>query len=144
MRKLNPEISIGFLVATIFWIGVLGWQASYAPTETERQKCHDVAHKSEECKTLWEKTTTDPVAFFTLVLAISTIGLWGATIFLYRAGEKQIKVAQIGSNAADRSARRNRPSIAHYQTPPGESESWRRDKRWESLRALRRWRRHPF
>jgi hypothetical protein len=110
MRKtLNPEISLGFLAATVLWIGVLGWQASYAPTEIERQKCyaaaHEAGHKSEECKTFWERTTTDPVAFFTLVLAISTVGLWGATIFLYRAGERQIKVAEIGAKAADRSAR---------------------------------------
>lgn len=96
--KLNPLIAIGFLVATLFWAGVLGWQASYAPTEIEKQKCYAAAHesgsKSEECKTLWEKTTSDPVAFFTFVLAVSTIGLWGATIFLYRAGEKQIGLAR--------------------------------------------------
>jgi hypothetical protein len=104
MKTLNPQIAIGFLTATVFWIGVLGWQASYAPTEIEKQKCYDAAHKSghksEECKTFWDKATTDPVAFFTLVLAVSTIGLWGATIFLYRAGEKQIAVAGRAADAA--------------------------------------------
>jgi hypothetical protein len=89
-RHLNPEIVFGFLIATVFWIGILGWQAAYAPTEVEKQKCYEAAetagHKSEECKTLWERTTSDPVAFFTLwlviftgVLAVSTIGLWFVT-----------------------------------------------------------------
>jgi hypothetical protein len=57
MRKwLNAEIALGFLVATIFWAGVLGWQAAYAPTEREKQECRDTAtksgHKTEECKSL--------------------------------------------------------------------------------------------
>jgi hypothetical protein len=92
-RWLRAEIVFGFMIGSVFWTAVLGWQAAYAPTDAEKQKCYDAAHnaghKSEECKALWEKTTSDPVAFFTLVLAISTIGLWVATVFLYRAGERQ-------------------------------------------------------
>src|ERR1700730_18561949 len=109
LRRLNPEISLGALLATIFWIGVLGWQSSYSLTEIEKQECQETAkkngRKAEDCKTLWEKTTSDPVALFTFVLAISTIGLWGATVFLYRAGERQIAVARTAANAADLSAR---------------------------------------
>jgi len=94
-RWLRAEIVLGFLIGSVFWAAVLGWQAAYAPTDAEKQKCYDAAHKaghkSEECKALWEKTTSDPVAFFTLVLAISTIGLWVATVFLYRAGERQFR-----------------------------------------------------
>src|SRR5215211_5224762 len=67
--------------------GVLGWQASFAPTEQQKNECYEAAkksgHKTEESKTLWEKTTTDPVAFFTFVLSASTIGLWIATIGLF-------------------------------------------------------------
>lgn len=100
-RWVRAEIVFGFLIATVFWTGILGWQAAYAPTDAEKQKCYDAAahsgHKSEECKSLWERTTSDPVAFFTLVLAISTIGLWGATIFLYRAGERQFRHARRAS-----------------------------------------------
>ena len=61
----------------------LGWQASYRPTDDERSQCERSTsgdtHKSDECKNLWERTTTDPVAFFTFVLSISTIGLWFVT-----------------------------------------------------------------
>src|SRR5439155_17726172 len=84
--------------ASIFWACVLGWQASYAPTEIEKQACYQAAeksgHKIEECKTWWERATTDPVAVFTLVLAFSTIGLWIATVGLYLAGEGQLKLAR--------------------------------------------------
>ncbi|WP_454649276.1 hypothetical protein [Bradyrhizobium liaoningense] len=95
---LRAEIVFGFLIATALWAGVLGWQAANALTDAEKQKCYEAAdqahRKTEECKTFWERTTTDPVAFFTLVLAISTIGLWVATILLYRAGEKQSRHAR--------------------------------------------------
>src|SRR4051812_35618615 len=86
-RWVNAEIALGFLLATIFWTGVLGWQAAYAPTEREKQECRDAAaksgHKTEECKSVWERTTSDPVALYTFglflftgVLGLSTIGLW--------------------------------------------------------------------
>jgi hypothetical protein len=88
----------GFLIATVFWIVVLGWQAAYAPTEMEKQQCYEAAqkssHKSEECKTLWERTTSDPVAFFTFWLVISTIGLGISTVMLWLAGEKQFRHAR--------------------------------------------------
>jgi hypothetical protein len=90
------ELVLGALLATVVWVGVLGWQASYAPTEIEKQECYEAAkkaaHKTEECKSLWEKTTTDPVAFFTFVLSVSTIGLWVATAIgiFNQSGETQI------------------------------------------------------
>jgi hypothetical protein len=31
---------VGFLIATLFWIGILGWQAAYAPTEMKKP-CRD-------------------------------------------------------------------------------------------------------
>jgi hypothetical protein len=93
-RWLNPEIALGFLLATLFWIGVLGWQSAYEPTDREEQECHDAFQKAgrkpEECKSLWEKTTTDPVAFFTLVLSISTIALWRATRSSVRVAERAL------------------------------------------------------
>lgn len=90
LNRLNPEMILGFLLATVFWAAVLGWQASYSPTEREKQECAETAkksgHKTEDCKTFWEKTTNDPIALstfgtfiFTGVLGISTIFLWGAT-----------------------------------------------------------------
>src|SRR6202035_1420727 len=57
-RLLNPELALGFLIATLLWIGVLGWQASYAPTNSEKRQCEETArksgHRSEECKSVWE------------------------------------------------------------------------------------------
>ena len=98
LRQANPEIVFGFLAATVFWIGILGWQAAYSPSEIERRQCEDTAqhsgHKTEECKTLWERTTSDPVAFFTFWLVVSTVGLAVSTIMLWRAGEKQFRLAR--------------------------------------------------
>jgi hypothetical protein len=100
---------VGFLIATLFWIGILGWQAAYAPTEMEKQKCYEAAHngghKSEECKSLWERTTSDPVAFFTLWLVIFTAGLTVSTVLLWRAGEKQFRHARIASMRQSRDMR---------------------------------------
>lgn len=98
LKKLNPEIALGFLLATIVWIGVLGWSLSYTPPEIEKQTCYETArktgHKAEECKTLWERTTSDPVAFFTFVLSISTIALFATTVALWRVTRKSADVAE--------------------------------------------------
>jgi hypothetical protein len=100
-RWLRAEIVFGFLIATAFWACVLGWQAANAPTDAEKQKCYESAeksgHRTEECKTLWERTTSDPVAFFTFWLVVSTIGLGISTILLWRAGEKQFRHARRSS-----------------------------------------------
>jgi hypothetical protein len=106
LRLLNAEIVIGFLIATVVWIGVLGWQAAYAPTEIEKQKCQETtekeSRKAEECKSIWEKTTTDPVAFFNLWLVIFTGGLTISTVMLWLAGEKQIEFLRESSEAQSR------------------------------------------
>jgi hypothetical protein len=99
-RWLNPEIVVGFLAATVLWAGVLGWQAAYAPTEMEKQECYETAkksgHKTEECKSIWERTTTDPVALFTFGLFIFTAVLGGATIGLLSATNRTAKIAERG------------------------------------------------
>jgi hypothetical protein len=45
------------------------------------------------------------IAAFTIVLAISTIGLWRSTKKLWEAGEKQIAVAAFAANSSEQSAR---------------------------------------
>jgi hypothetical protein len=106
VKRLNPEISLGFLVASLFWIGVVGWQSSHAPAEKQNAECYEAAkktgYKNEECKTFWERTTNDPIALFNLILAFSTVGLWIATISLYRAGEKQLGLARDEFDATHR------------------------------------------
>jgi hypothetical protein len=95
---LRAEIVFGFLIATVFWAAVLGWQAAYAPTDAQKQQCYDAAersgHKTEECKSIWERTTSDPVAFFTFWLVISTVGLGASTLLLWFAGERQLRHAR--------------------------------------------------
>lgn len=104
-RIFNGEIALGFMLATLFWIAVLGWQAAYAPTDKEKQECYEAAkksgHKTEECKTLWERTTSDPITLYTFgtfiftgVLAASTIFLWIATRSTAIGGERAANIAQ--------------------------------------------------
>jgi hypothetical protein len=97
-RLTNGEFVLAILVASLFWIAVLVWATSYSPTDPEKEACYQAAaksgHSTEECKSFWEKATSDPIAMFTFVLASSTIGLWGATIGLYLAGEKQFRLAR--------------------------------------------------
>jgi len=101
----TPEIVLGMLYASALWAGIWGWSDSYAPTDKQKQECYDttkkLSQKSDECKSFWERTTSDPVALFTLVLALSTIGLGVATIGLYRAGQRQLRLAK---ETADRQA----------------------------------------
>ena len=99
LRKLiNGEIGIGVAIASLFWIFALIWGTSYVPTGPEKEACYQSAAKSgrsaDECKSFWEKTTSDPIAFFTLVLAFSTVGLWVATICFYFSGQKQFGLAR--------------------------------------------------
>jgi hypothetical protein len=94
-RLTNGEFVLAILGASLFWIAVLGWTTSYAPTDPQKDACYQSVAKSghnvDECKSFWEKATSDPVAAFTCVLAISTVGLWIATIGLFFAGERQLK-----------------------------------------------------
>jgi hypothetical protein len=97
-RLINGEIAVGFAFATLFWIVVVGWTTSYSPTDSEKEACYQAAARSgrntDECEAFWKKTTSDPVALFTLVLAFSTVGLWIATLGLYFAGKRQLKLAK--------------------------------------------------
>jgi hypothetical protein len=97
---------LGALLASAILGGFWGWSARYAPTAKQKEECYDAAkqsgQKSDECKTFWERTTSDPVDLFTLVLAASTIGLWVATIALYIAAEKAARSARDALDLANR------------------------------------------
>jgi hypothetical protein len=83
LRKLNHEIVLGFLLASLFWIGVLGRQAWHSTDSKHAEECIEIAKKAgfktDECKTFLERSASDPVAAFTLVLSLSTIALWLVT-----------------------------------------------------------------
>lgn len=118
LRWLNPEIAIGFLTASVFWLVVLGWQTAYSLTDVQKKECYDAAkqrgYKAEECKTLWERTTSDPVALFTFVLSISTIGLW---IVTWRAGTRQSGDMQESIRIANRSAEAAEKALSTLEIP---------------------------
>jgi hypothetical protein len=50
-------------------------------------------------------------AAFTVVLAVSTIGLWNATRQLWKAGERQIELARLTAEAAQASAEASRSAV---------------------------------
>jgi hypothetical protein len=90
MRNLNPEIALGFLVATIFWIAVLGWQSSSQATTLN--------------EFFSAKLTDWLLAILTFFLVLFTYRLWRSTDKLWGAGEKQIAVARDSADAAKEAA----------------------------------------
>jgi hypothetical protein len=97
-RLINGEIAFGFFCAGLFWMAVLGWVTSFTPTTQEKESCYQAAAKTGSdtngCKSFWEKTSSDPVALFTLVLAFANIGMWFATIGLYQGNKSQLRLAR--------------------------------------------------
>lgn len=89
---MSRLVAIWVCFAAVMGFAVGGsFISAIAPiSEVEKQRCYqgaDAGHyKADECKTFWERSTTDPVAFYTLglfvftgVLAVSTAFLWDAT-----------------------------------------------------------------
>lgn len=84
--------------------GSFVWGVLYAPPEqyaAHSEHADSGSTKKEHKNDFWEKAVDDPVAYFTFwlvaftgVLAVSTAGLWIATIWLYRAGERQLEFLQ--------------------------------------------------
>jgi hypothetical protein len=97
-KLIRGKIAFGFFCAGVFWLAVLGWAASFAPDPDKEKACYQAAAKTgsdtEKCKTLWERTTTDPVALFTFVLSLATIKLWIATLSGIRRQSNETKILQ--------------------------------------------------
>jgi hypothetical protein len=108
LKRPSPEIPLGFLIASLFWIGVVAWQSSYAPTENEKQKCYEDAvrngHKSDECKSFWERTTSDPVAFFTFTLTAVTLALGAISVRQFHYLKRSDVTARLSAKAAQQAA----------------------------------------
>jgi hypothetical protein len=110
------EIALGFLFATLFWTGVLLWSS---PQHSEPPQQSQTEHATEPKN---QKDITDErlanytllLAWFTGILAASTIGLWVVT---WRASIKQsedMKASILASTAAVEVA--NRAHIAEHRT----------------------------
>jgi hypothetical protein len=98
-RHRVPEIVIGFLLATGFWACVqLFAQQAAGP----QQHSAAVATRTSSAKSIWEKTTEDPVALYTLVLSLFSGLLVVVTVGLIWVGWRQ---ARLTREIADRQVR---------------------------------------
>jgi hypothetical protein len=101
MKRLNPDILIGLLLASLFWVGVFVWQSSQPPNRASETSQHCEGTKSECAKA----ATDERIADYTWWLALLTGALVTVSAvqgyFLLRSD----KTARIAANAADRSAR---------------------------------------
>ena len=108
MKWPNPEIPLGFLVASVFWISVFLWQSSHSASEHEKEQCYDEAkhlgHKAEEYQEFLERTTSDPVAFFTLTLTFATIALGAISLRQFYYLSRSDATARMAAEAARDSA----------------------------------------
>jgi len=77
-------------------------------SEDERQHCYEqakeIGHKTEECMNLWERTTSDPVAFFTFTLTIATLALVAVSLRQFHYLKRSDITARIAAEAARKSA----------------------------------------
>jgi hypothetical protein len=90
-----PEIFLGaWMAVAIFAMGLVvssAWRTSQPiHTQSSEPASHE-AKKGELPQSFWERTTTDPVAFFTLVMAgltgvivVANVGLWIVTVWTLR------------------------------------------------------------
>lgn len=100
------------LAALVFAVALVGLmvlyssQPSYAPEQQQSSENYDPSQeKREQSKSFWERTTQDPVAFFTLWLAIFTMVLSAVAViqikFLIRAEGITTKTAQAAKDSAE-------------------------------------------
>jgi hypothetical protein len=85
------------------------------PDNSRSITSHEENREGKDGKTFWQRTTDDPIAFFTLlltlftaVLAVSTIGLW---IVTWRGAKKQaadmqesLRISRDAANATEKAA----------------------------------------
>jgi hypothetical protein len=103
MRDRAKIAAIGLAFLALF--GFLVFQAGIASQHPQNQSKHAAAGEDHEQKNIlqrfWEWTTHDPVAFYTSVLAISTIGLWLVTFIGIRNQSREMRVLQRAYVAVD-------------------------------------------
>jgi len=135
MRKITEgQFALGALVSITLWIVAVlplisSWQAYQFAHPPERsnpknpstQTSNASHNESEPHKSLWERTTEDPTAFFTAwvavftcVLASSTIGLWVVT---WRSSVRQSNDMQASIEAAKRSADIAERALTELEAP---------------------------
>jgi hypothetical protein len=120
-RMLGRWRQAGWIAAFACIVFGFGFEVLHASKQTRaphygyhssqsQKKDNPASNKDDAHKSLWERTWEDPVAFFTLwlaiftfVLAASTIGLWIATILTLRhsreTAERQLRAYVLPSGA---------------------------------------------
>jgi hypothetical protein len=114
---------IGSALVAIFLVFVLVPTITLVSTTTHKQPqqhCYKATdtkgiYQEIECESFWIRSTNDPIAIFTLVLACFTLVLAGASIWQGRLTQQTIKLAQ------QEFAATNRPNIAMLSL---ETEDW--------------------
>jgi hypothetical protein len=101
LKKLNPDILIGLLLGSLFWVGVFVWQSSQPPNHTGAASQHCEGTKSDCAKA----TTDERIADYTWWLAVLTAGLVCSGVVQFGFLIRSDNTARMAANAADLSAR---------------------------------------
>jgi hypothetical protein len=101
MKRLNPDILIGLLIASVFWVVVFVRQSSHPPNHINAASQHCEGTKSECAKA----TTDERIADYTWWLAVLTGGLVLAGVIQFGFLIRSDNNARLAANAADLSAR---------------------------------------
>jgi hypothetical protein len=88
---------IGFLALFGFLAFQSGAASKYPQHHNDQQAATEKREQKYMFERFWDWTTDDPVAFFTFVLSISTIGLWLVT---WRSGVRQSREMKASIKAA--------------------------------------------
>jgi hypothetical protein len=144
-RRTNPEIVLGLLLASLFWISALAWQSSYFPQSKWPDGCREAVKgagiSADDCKGFWERTASDPTASFTLGILIFNVVLGLSTVALWRVTRRSAEIAErafsdlerpyvyiFGANGFKRESERMDPydffkySVANYGKTPASLE----------------------
>jgi hypothetical protein len=96
LRKLNTDVLIGLLMASLFWVAVFVWQSSQPPNHTSAASQHCEGTKSECAKA----TTDERIADYTWWLAVLTAGLVISGLIQFGFLIRSDNTARIAANAA--------------------------------------------
>jgi hypothetical protein len=116
LKRFQNAIHVALFACIVAGYGVAVWSSqspqpainqikASAEQRGPNQQTEDKGQQVSPLRRFWNWTTHDPVAFYTSILSVATIGLGIATIGLYLAAKKQIAVASEAADAAGLSAK---------------------------------------
>jgi hypothetical protein len=126
-KPTDGQLAIGALIAFALWIFV-ALPLYYGPRDSNNPAAYNCSAEQEKNYGFWEKARCDPVAYFTAwlvgftgILAVSTIGLWGVTLWASlrqsRDMEASITVAKQSADAALRVAENAERALHSLEIP---------------------------